>query len=255
MVTAIAPIIWIHNGCTLYPGGSDAATRQDAARQVASVAKNHPQRLPSITRKVPCVTALHSPSHMLPPPTHTTHAINPITQLALLLASKSWETRVAAGNGIGHLAEHFAHHTPTSLQSAHTRTQQHHHEQQQQHQQQASNAATTEDLCLIGLESFNAAHVLEHGVTLAGGSDSVCGCVCDMSVHAQNTAKRTCTHIKYIKYTHTAHQVHFAQLLFYACTTYIHHHHYHLHHHRQTLIGPGHDPLLTAYTDNTNAWA
>ncbi|KAG1666532.1 hypothetical protein FOA52_014429 [Chlamydomonas sp. UWO 241] len=73
----------------LLEGGSSEATRKAAARQIAEIAQAHPEQLPSVLRKV-----------------------------SACVYSKSWDTRIAAGEAIAQLADIFVHHTAADLTQA-----------------------------------------------------------------------------------------------------------------------------------------
>eukprot|EP00798_Chlamydomonas_sp_ICE-L_P022199 gene22199-29259_t len=73
-------------------GGSSDATRKAAAKQISDVVKSHPAQLPSVLKKVP----VHG-----------------------YLYHKNWETRIAAGETIGYLAQAFPHASIDDLEAAH----------------------------------------------------------------------------------------------------------------------------------------
>ncbi len=101
-----------------YADGSTPGTRRAAGEQVANIVKAHPGQLPSIIRQA-----------NLPFPPASPRCIKPCTapnldlclcsaQVRHGLRSKQWDTRVAAGECLGLIAEHCEHHTPADLLKA-----------------------------------------------------------------------------------------------------------------------------------------
>ena len=77
------------------------------------------------------------------------------------LYKKSWDTRAAAGEVLGHLAHHFAHWSPAELQHACDR----------QHGPAGGPAPAAS--AAISLQSFNLQQVLDKGTELLGSAGQV----------------------------------------------------------------------------------
>lgn len=83
----------------------------------------------------------------------------PPTQVAGHLYSKSWETRVAAGDAIGHLAEAFMHHSVQDLVASVGR--------------QAAGSASSSHQVNLTFSAFNLKQVLEKGSALLASGGQV----------------------------------------------------------------------------------
>lgn len=82
----------------------------------------------------------------------------------MLLANKSWETRTAAAGCLGHLADHFVHHTESTLRAARARDPPH---------LDAQPDPPPLAVPLLSIAEFNAASALQHGTPLAAAPDDV----------------------------------------------------------------------------------
>jgi hypothetical protein len=89
-----------------------------------------------------------------------THAL-PAAQVHGYLYRKSWDTRTAAGEVLGHLARHFGHWTAEDLQRACDR------------QNGAGSGSAACAAAGISLESFNLQQVLDKGTALLGSAGQV----------------------------------------------------------------------------------
>ena len=106
-----------------FADGSTPATRRAAGEQVANIVKAHPGQLPSIVRKVNltslCQYLLFC--HMIPVCAQCCLCFGSRrAQVRHGLRSKHWDTRVAAGECLGLIAEHCEHHTAADLAKAAT---------------------------------------------------------------------------------------------------------------------------------------
>ncbi|MEW5306068.1 MAG: hypothetical protein WDW36_008565 [Sanguina aurantia] len=117
--------------------GSDEGTRKAAAQQITDIARNHPEQLPAILRKV--------------------HGF---------LYNPTWETRVAAADALGQLAAVFRHHDAQSLMDAHSRGS-------SVERASAAGKAQHAAACSAGFKGFNLQHLIEGGTALvaSGGQE------------------------------------------------------------------------------------
>jgi TATA-binding protein-associated factor len=149
--------------------GSSEATRKAAARQITDICRSHPQQLPSVVRKVGCVQLLQwfwGFALVL----QFCMAINILfltMQVHSLLLHKSWETRTAAGEALGLLADAFPHATVTDLAAA-AGVQQRAAEASQPQQN-----AGGEALQVSALEAFHLQTILDRGTALLASGGKV----------------------------------------------------------------------------------